>query len=136
MCKKSSIFTMIFTHYYLLLDNDLAGKKIHKFSLFSVHCPTGRQVPLVLKSIFIFRTLTPNVLVVFAQRKRNIVCKKYIYTYILISILESLYVYYSYTDALQKYAEKFVLGISWALYVDAFCISSRITPHNFMVCAG
>ena len=28
--------------------------------MFTVHCPTQRQVPPVVKSIFIFRTLTPN----------------------------------------------------------------------------
>ena len=42
---------MIFTYYYLLLDNDLGEY---------VHCPTGRQVPPVLKSSFKFRILTPT----------------------------------------------------------------------------
>jgi hypothetical protein len=39
-------------HIISLLDNDLAEKKIH--------CPTRLQVPPVLESIFIFRTLTPS----------------------------------------------------------------------------
>ena len=34
--------------------------------MFNVHCPTRRQVPPVLKSIFIFQTLTPNVPTLFS----------------------------------------------------------------------
>ena len=52
---------MIFTYYFLLLDiMTWPNKKKSLIFINSFHCPTRRQVPPVLKSIFIFRTLTPN----------------------------------------------------------------------------
>ena len=44
---------MIFTYYYLLLDNELANKKIINFH-------HSCSLPPVLKSTFNFRILTPN----------------------------------------------------------------------------
>ena len=52
----------VFLHIYKATKQLIQIKKIINLHHFiSVHCPTRRQVPPVLKSIFIFRTLTPNI---------------------------------------------------------------------------
>ena len=44
----------------LRLNDWVKLKKNHKPSISSVHCLTRRQMPLVLKSTFKLRILTPN----------------------------------------------------------------------------